>query len=97
MKLTTMIATVLCMILGGVFAATATPSTIIWIPSVDFQGYKSFHLGIDNYSYDFKSGKPYSGGAFPTDLGLTVIRASESASAVFPCDGRPAIIIRSDG
>jgi len=50
----------------------ATPSTIIWIPSVDFQGYKSFHLGIDNYSYDFKSGKPYSGGAFPTDLGLTV-------------------------
>jgi hypothetical protein len=50
----------------------ATPSTIIWIPSVDFQGYKSFHLGIDNYSYDFKSGKPSSGGAFPTDLGLTV-------------------------
>jgi hypothetical protein len=39
---------------------------------VDFQGYKSFHLGIDNYSYDFKSGKPGSGTAFPTDLGLTV-------------------------
>ena len=50
----------------------ATPSTIIWIPSVDFQGYKSFHLGIDNYAYDFKSGKPASGTAFPTDLGLTV-------------------------
>ncbi|MGD0590461.1 MAG: hypothetical protein ABSA44_06635 [Bacteroidota bacterium] len=50
----------------------ATPSTIIWIPSVDFQGYKSFHLGIDNYAYDFKSGKPGSGTAFPTDLGLTV-------------------------
>jgi len=49
-----------------------TPSTIIWIPSVDFQGYKSFHLGIDNYAYDFKSGKPGSGTAFPTDLGLTV-------------------------
>ena len=50
----------------------ATPSTIIWIPSVDFQGYKSFHLGIDNYAYDYKSGKLGSGTAFPTDLGLTV-------------------------
>ena len=48
----------------------ATPSTIIWIPSVDFQGYKSFHLGIDNYSFDFKNG--IGGTAFPTDLGLTV-------------------------
>jgi hypothetical protein len=49
-----------------------TPSTIIWIPSVDFQGYKSFHLGIDNYAYDFNSGKAFSGTAFPTDFGLTV-------------------------
>jgi hypothetical protein len=50
----------------------ATPSTIIWIPSVDFQGYKSFHLGIDNYAFDFRSGKQGSGTAFPTDLNLTV-------------------------
>jgi hypothetical protein len=50
----------------------ATPSTIIWIPSVDFQTYKSYHLGIDNYAYDFKNGKAFSGTAFPTDLGLTV-------------------------
>lgn len=50
----------------------ATPSTIIWIPSVDFQAYKSFRLGIDNYAYDFKNGKAFSGTAFPTDLGLTV-------------------------
>lgn len=50
----------------------ATPSTIIWIPSVDFQGYGSAHLGIDNYAYDFHSGKAYSGTAFPTDLGLTL-------------------------
>jgi hypothetical protein len=50
----------------------ATPSTIIWIPSVDFQGYKSVHLGIDNYAYDFNTGKPYSGIGLPTDLGLTV-------------------------
>ena len=56
----------------GTLSAVATPSTIIWIPSVDFQGYKSFHLGIDNYAYDFRSGKSFSGTAFPTDLGLTV-------------------------
>ncbi|MGD1046822.1 MAG: hypothetical protein ABR936_16060 [Bacteroidota bacterium] len=62
----------LTLIFGGSMIVSATPSTIIWIPSVDFQGYKSFHLGIDNYAYDFKSGKPGSGTAFPTDLGLTV-------------------------
>jgi hypothetical protein len=49
----------------------ATPSTIIWIPSVDFQGYKSFHLGIDNYVYDFKNAKLFSGTSYE-DLGLTV-------------------------
>ena len=27
----------------------ATPSTIIWIPSGDFQGFNVWHLGIDNY------------------------------------------------
>ena len=64
--------TLLTLIYGGTMIVSATPSTIIWIPSVDFQTYKSFHLGIDNYAYDFKSGKPGSGTAFPTDLGLTV-------------------------
>lgn len=29
--------------------AMATPSTQIWIPSTDIQGYKTLHLGIDNY------------------------------------------------
>ncbi len=29
--------------------AKATPSTQIWIPSTDIQGFKTFHLGIDNY------------------------------------------------
>jgi hypothetical protein len=62
----------LTIFLVGISFLQATPSTIIWIPSVDFQGYKSFHLGIDNYAYDFKSGKPCSGAAFPTDLGMTV-------------------------
>jgi hypothetical protein len=50
----------------------ATPSTIIWILSVDFQPYGVYHLGIDNYAYDFNTGKPYSGIGLPTDLGLTV-------------------------
>jgi hypothetical protein len=63
---------ILTLIITRISFIHATPSTIIWIPSVDFQGYKSFHLGIDNYAYDFKSGKPGSGTAFPTDLGLTV-------------------------
>jgi hypothetical protein len=27
----------------------ATPSTQIWIPSTDIQGFKTLHLGIDNY------------------------------------------------
>jgi hypothetical protein len=69
MKLTIALLIVICCASSLI---QATPSTIIWIPSVDFQGYKSFHLGIDNYAYDFKSGKPGSGTAFPTDLGLTV-------------------------
>jgi hypothetical protein len=29
--------------------AMATPSTQIWIPSTDVQGFGTFHLGIDNY------------------------------------------------
>jgi hypothetical protein len=66
------VSVMLILVIVGFSILQATPSTIIWIPSVDFQAYKSFHLGIDNYAYDFKSGKLYSGGAFPTDLGLTV-------------------------
>lgn len=50
----------------------ATPSTIIWIPSVDIQSYKVFHLGIDNYFTVFKKGIGQGGVAFPTDVGLTV-------------------------
>jgi hypothetical protein len=50
----------------------ATPSTIIWIPSVDIQPYSVFHCGIDNYFTVFKKGIGEGGSAFPTDLGLTV-------------------------
>jgi hypothetical protein len=64
--------TMCIVMISGISFLHATPSTIIWIPSVDFQPYKSFHLGIDNYSLDFKKGVGGSGTAFPTDLGLTV-------------------------
>jgi hypothetical protein len=68
MKTIVMLFVLMC----GTLTAFATPSTIIWIPSVDFQAYKSFHLNIDNYSFDYKSGKAGSGTAFPTDLSLEV-------------------------
>jgi hypothetical protein len=50
----------------------ATPSTQIWIPSTDLQSYKIWHLGIDNYFYDYKNGSTQSLTAFPTDIGMTV-------------------------
>jgi hypothetical protein len=48
----------------------ATPSTIIWIPSVDFQGFNSWHLGIDNYIRVQKDNGVRGAGIY--DLGLTV-------------------------
>ena len=56
----------------GALNISATPSTIIWIPSVDLQQFKVFHLGVDNYFTVFKKGVGQGGVAFPTDLGLTV-------------------------
>ena len=49
--------------------AMATPSTIIWIPSVDFQGFKSWHLGMDNYIRMQKINGVRGAGMI--DLGLT--------------------------
>lgn len=49
--------------------AMATPSTQIWIPSTDIQGFKVFHLGIDNYlrsSEDANGNRPHV-----YDIGLT--------------------------
>src|SRR5690242_7639085 len=40
-------ATALTMATAGI--AMATPSTQIWIPSTDVQGFNTYHLGIDNY------------------------------------------------
>ncbi len=47
----------------------ATPSTQIWIPSTDFQGWKTLHLGIDNYIRTSKINGVRGAGIY--DLGLT--------------------------
>lgn len=49
--------------------AKATPSTIIWIPSIDFQVYKTMHLGIDNYIRTSKDNGVRGAGIY--DFGLT--------------------------
>jgi hypothetical protein len=49
--------------------STATPSTIIWIPSADFQGFNSWHLGIDNYIRTQKDNGVRGAGIY--DAGLT--------------------------
>jgi hypothetical protein len=48
-------------------AAMATPSTQIWIPSTDIQGFGTAHLGIDNYVRTTSK----NGGLNTYDLGLT--------------------------
>lgn len=50
--------------------AKGTPSTQIWIPSTDFQKFKSLHLGIDNF-LRVKNQSTGSRGAAMYDLGLT--------------------------
>jgi hypothetical protein len=47
----------------------STPSTQIWIPSTDFQKWKTFHLGIDNYIRAEKINGIRGAGI--TDFGLT--------------------------
>jgi hypothetical protein len=49
---------------------TGTPSTQIWITSTDFQKFKTFHLGIDNY-FRLKNQAYHSRGAGIFDSGLT--------------------------
>jgi hypothetical protein len=62
---------IMIMVTGNI-TINATPSTILWIPSVDIQPYSVFHLGMDNYFTVFKKGIGEGGVAYPTDLGLTV-------------------------
>jgi hypothetical protein len=48
----------------------ATPSTIIWIPSIDLQGFNSWHLGIDNYIRTQNDNGVRGAGMY--DAGITV-------------------------
>ena len=65
-----MLVSAICLMMT-VKATEATPSTIVWIPSVDFQGFNSWHFGIDNY---IRAQKETSGvrGSGIYDAGLTV-------------------------
>lgn len=47
----------------------STPSTQIWIPSTDFQKWKSLHLGLDNYFRSTKIEGVRGAGIY--DIGLT--------------------------
>ena len=53
----------------GVEFSYSTPSTQIWIPSTDFQKWKSMHLGLDNYIRTARTDGVRGAGVF--DLGLT--------------------------
>ncbi len=54
-------------LLGALAAGTAgaTPSTIVWIPSVDIQPYKTFHLNLDTYIRTGKEDPANLTGALP--------------------------------
>lgn len=56
--LTTLLATMITL------PVSATPSSIVWVPSTDLQPQDQVHLGIDNY---FTA----NDGDYPTDIGLT--------------------------
>ena len=51
----------------GISAGTAyaTPSTIVWIPSVDIQPFKTFHLNVDGYLRSKKESPGNLTGAAP--------------------------------
>jgi hypothetical protein len=53
----------------GAEVSFSTPSTQLWIPSTDFQKWKSGHLGLDNYIRTSKIDGVRGAGIF--DLGLT--------------------------
>ncbi len=60
-------AAALCGLAAG--TAGATPSTIVWIPSVDVQPFKTFHLTFDSYLRAKQNPDGARGGAI-VDLGL---------------------------
>lgn len=87
----------IALILGLVLltgTAFATPSTTYWTPmTMDIQGYKVPHLGIDNYFTVNKKADSGEQGAFPTDIGLTMgvlpgqkIQMEVGIDALYPSD-----------
>jgi len=73
MKIARILAAASAMVALASSMALATPSTTYWTPMVmDIQGYKSLHLGIDNYFTVDKRASSGDQSAFPTDLGLTI-------------------------
>ena len=67
MKRNFLIMAVLCFLTNEY--SNSTPSTQVWIPSTDFQKWKSLHLGLDNYIRTAKTDGVRGAGIF--DLGLT--------------------------
>jgi hypothetical protein len=67
MKKSLFIVLLLCVIVSEL--SFSTPSTQIWIPSTDFQKWKTMHLGLDNYLRTSKTEGIRGAGMF--DLGLT--------------------------
>jgi hypothetical protein len=60
---------ILCGLLISSEYSFSTPSTQLWIPSTDFQKWKSMHLGLDNYIRASKINGVRGAGIF--DMGLT--------------------------
>jgi len=57
-------------LIGSIGNSLATGSTQIWIPSTDIQGFKTVHLGIDNYIRTQTDSKGiYGSGIY--DMGVT--------------------------
>ena len=67
MKKLLIITVIVCIISSEI--SFSTPSTQIWIPSTDFQKWKTMHLGLDNYIRTNKINGVRGAGIF--DLGLT--------------------------
>lgn len=64
---------VLLLIAALARSASATPSTIVRVPSADVQSYATFHLGIDNNTTMFESPSATGGGYYlPVTYGLTI-------------------------
>jgi hypothetical protein len=59
----------LVMVFALNLVTNATPSTQIWIPSTDIQGWKTLHLGIDNYLRTEKVNGVQGAGIY--DIGMT--------------------------